>query len=65
MGGGPVGLSAAWLFAEAGVPVTRECFEGMVHGFIALGGAGYGLSRIRNRSSESMNANAGGPGAQV
>ena len=32
---------------------------------IGLGSAAYGLSRIRSRSSESMNANAGGPGAQV
>ena len=39
---------------QAGIAVTRECFEGMVHGFIALGGVMAAGGHAMYRAAQAM-----------
>ena len=52
------GAAYADKLSSAGVPVTYECFEGMVHGFITMGGvlaaAGHALYRVGHGLSQAF-----------
>lgn len=48
------GDSYALRLEQAGVPVTRECFEGMIHGFIALGGVMAAGGHAMYRAAQAM-----------
>jgi acetyl esterase len=48
------GLAYSDRLVAAGVPVLYECFEGMTHGFLAMGGVVAGANHALNRLGQSL-----------